>query len=85
MLDICDSSKPIFNAYPSKTEVFILFYVCSSWTYKSTREPGDKTAYVFDPAELAMLASDERLTFSTWKNFINCKHTQMEYSHKTIR
>lgn len=85
MLDICNSSKPIFNAYPSKTEVFLLFHVCSSWTYKSTREPGDKTAYIFDPAELGMLAPDVSLTFSAWKNFTDCKHTLMEYSNKSIR
>lgn len=55
------------------------------WTCNSAREPYDKIAYTFSPAELGMLATDERLIFSTQKNITDCKHTHMEYSNKSRR
>lgn len=56
-----------------------------SWMYNSAGEPCNKIAYIFSPAELGMLAPDERLTFSTQKDFVDCKHTHMEYSNKSRR
>jgi len=85
LLDIIDPSKPFFDTFSRQDRNISFVPHTLSWTCNSAREPSDKTAYMFSPAELGMLAPDERLTFSTQKNFTDCKHTHMEYTNKTRR